>query len=298
MVYTSLNQYRPNIAEVWQPLTNRLRGEFNAIVLTYEPSGFKLHEPHADEIIKNGLPTVVMDMREKSWDVHDPDWIPSYNSGALGDISLNQAMDEIDPSIFFVREFGCLANKLRFEGSKVFPIDLISYNLPPPREYIEDSFHSRERGVFHWYGQSHPDRELLHNALKASTIPNDAKHIFHTKRRPLATVMSHQAKYKASVALGGAGIKTWRHHESTHNSVPIIAELGVHFQFPFTDDNAILLPTENGRINPEQSIQIIQESLANDDLMWHKMKGAMENAKNYQIDNYMNHINKIIQENL
>lgn len=250
---------------------------------------------------ENGKPTVVLNFEEHGW---HHSWnhqsVPGMNfehSLMYGDEGerrkLHFFVGEIEPDLYFLREFSY--NIQSFFIAEILPIELLSPNLPLPPEPDRDEYMARG-GLFSLCGTSHPDRKLLHDSISRIKAPCSVQEVDHTQRRPLMDVMALQGRYMASLNLGGAGEKCFRSAEACWNSVPIMADVGMEYRVKWDDSNAIMLPTKDGRILLEESLNKIQACLDDKEGMWERMLNAHENAKRMNIDNYLAEINQEILE--
>lgn len=198
----------------------------------------------------------------------------------------------------------------------VYPIDLLSDQhvsfTPTLAQWM-----NRLGGVFHLYGYSHPDRKRLHAALQekwectinhlgAMSACFTHQQPFHMleqvdyrNRYPMSYVLASQSGCQLSVALPGYGVKTFRHSESAQNCVPVIADLGVTFAVPWTNENAVLLPTENGRLKIQESVAVLEAALADREALFQKLAPAIDAARQLE-DGYFveRFINRHILEHL
>lgn len=315
-IRTSLNRLRPTPPEFLEPYLHRISADVNIITLAYHPGGFIFDETWAKLVQENGKPVVVMNFREygweQSWKNYDAPWVmggtghPMYES--LDDrVSLDCLLRGLGSKyiLCFQREFSHAIQRTIHDVGPVplviLPIELLSPNLPLPPKPDKDEYMAREPGVFSLCGMSHPDRRVMHEVLSFANNGSGRHHVEevdHTQRRPLMDVMALQGRYMASLNLGGAGEKCFRGAESCWNSVPIMADVGMQYRVKWDDSNAIMLPTKDGRILLEESLNKIQVYLDDKEGMWERMLNAHENAKRMNIDNYMAEINQEILERI
>ncbi len=318
MTAATLNVFHTDPACWLSPYLQRMdKGDYTTLCLFYQPNGFKFDEALAESLA--GKKLVVLDMRELGWHLaHDDVAVAGVCSlpPQMGLYPEKEEYDKLDqwviaqnPIAYFKREFSATLQK-RHMPFPVYPIDLLSFTavpLPPTRR---EDFLKRKGGIFFNYGNSHPDRLLLHGALQS--VRNSASNslgvaqqvlakgyetdlleqVHFSVRYPLAMVLDVQGMFKVSVALGGNGAKTFRHSEACIGAVPVVADIGMKYAVEFNDENAIMLPTVNGRIDPQQACTIIGTSLMDVDKLWQKMLPARDNAlrlePNFYFDTFVN----------
>lgn len=321
-IRTSLNTLRPTPPEFLEPYLHRITADVNIITLAYHPGGFIFDETWANMVKDDGRPVVVMDFREYGWEnswnhsdlptfwCSDLSYYMEMYGCLLERVKLLNFINNLPVSIVYKRELSkrCwdiaefeLKSELRINNARLLPIELLSPNLPQSPEPDKDEYMAREPGAFSLCGMSHPDRRVMHEVLSFANNGSGRHHVEevdHTQRRHLMDVMALQGHYMASLNLGGAGEKCFRGAEACWNSVPIMADVGMQYRVKWDDSNAIVLPTNNGRILLEESLNKIQACLDDKEGMWERMLNAHENAKRMNIDNYMAEINQDIIKRL
>lgn len=311
MIQSSLNQLNPNVPEFLKPYTERITAPVNTVTLAYHPGGFIFSEDMAKLLRDSSKLCVVLDFMEYGWDsswdnIHIASVTYTEKEEMYGNtenqVALSSFLNDNGVLIYFKREFSAKLKEsfslLDLAGFPILPIELVYPNLPLSPKPDREEYLSRGKSVFSLCGDSHPDRKALAAHLKSLQARCHVEEIHYTQRRPLTAVMELQARYQASVCLPGAGVKTWRDGEACWNSVPIMADLGMEYRVKWGDDNAIMLPTKEGRILIPESLEKIQACLDDQEGMWQRMKLAHENAKRMEINNYMTEINKEIQDRL
>jgi len=106
-------------------------------------------------------------------------------------------------------------------------------------------------------------------------------------RYPVSDVLHHQGKCLLSVNLPGFGQKSFRMREACFNSVPVMGDYGIRYSIPWNDENAVMLPTKDGRLVMEESIRKIEEVLRDRENLWHRMQNANTLAKMYSPQRYV-----------
>lgn len=308
MTPCTLNLNHRDVAGWIQPYVQMMcPGDYTVLCLFYQGNGFVFDRALADSL--SGKELVILDMQEYGWD-------RSFaNINVMGVCMEEQPLyPEVEEYhklcnwiahqkviAYFKREMtkGCISNFF-----PIYPIDLLSFNrgrVPTPRR---EEFLSRKGGVFFLYGNSHPDRLALHGALQ--TVRNSASNsigvaqrvmasgyetdlleqVHFAARYPLSTVIEAQGQFKLSIALGGCGNKSFRTSEVL-NAVPVINDVGMIYSVQWTNENALMLPTRNGRLDIELAVKIIGNLDSED--AWIKMQGAYQSALELEPANYVNH---------
>lgn len=300
-------------------LQHLLPGDYTALVFTSCP-GFRLH-PH-EPASRNGKPLVILDYFEYGM---DESW---RNTHLLGENSYEREHPEKAEYrrladwvagqrvvAYFKREFSNeLYNQIRPSRPKfpVYPVDLLSISTPGhivPLTY--DGWCKRGGGVFHLYGHSHQDRKDLHGVLQsrfefvANHLGNIDPHITHglrvnlleqvnhINRYHIDKIFEHQGKFMFSVALPGFGVKCFRNCEACVNSIPVVSDLGMRWAVPWTNENAIMLPTENGRVKMKEAGDILWNAVNEGPAAhWKRAEQANDAARRlvtkYYVDTYIN----------
>lgn len=110
-------------------------------------------------------------------------------------------------------------------------------------------------------------------------------------RFDIKEILGRQEFSKTSIALPGAGIKTFRHCESSLNSVMVKWKDDLAWSYPWVHEQNCIL-TEEGK-----EIEDIQAALQNPNL-YDIYKAGVDNCHNYRVDNYIQHLEKTIRERL
>lgn len=304
MIATTLNA-REHLNQWLHVYTERLTGEdYVALFLCHQPNGFTFDSVTAKTL--SGKPVVVFDMREFGW---QDSWKNADVIGWAKERSpLYPEESEYDwmrewihgqkVALYFKREFSVVLQSMlnEFKGGcpfPVLPIDLISRNRPGFSQVTRELYLQRN-GIMHVFGHSHEDRPELLAALRGMAGWHEMIH--HTQRRPLNQIILQQGSHLLSTALGGCGHKTFRHSESCCDCVPVLADVGMKFSVPWTDENAVLLPTDGGRLNIEQSVATIKQALEFPEVLWFKYEAAQKAAAELSEDHYVeHHINQHIK---
>lgn len=284
------------------PITSRLttRRDYTALVVALCPSGFVFNEQAARQ--HDGRPLVIFDMLEYGPRSYDNRHILGLNSA----LYVGAEYEKLDHWIchqnvaaYFKRE---LAGAITEAPFPLYPIDLLANITAQP--LTKDQYMGRLGGVMHVYGYSHQDRKKLHADLQVTLITTvnamDAAEMAvakripfhyleqreHWSRYPMDRVAAIQGQCLLSCALAGNGVKTFRDCESMTNSVPVVADLGMRRAIPFTDENAVLLPTAGGRILIDEAVAVIREALNDRERLWSKALAANDAARRCEPGNY------------
>lgn len=212
------------------------------------------------------------------------------------------------PKFYFKRELP----KNR-EGENYLPIEYPSgaeYNTAFSRE----DFNNRPLEVFCYWGLSHPMRPMFHGNVweyshRFGYAVNDnlfylngflkneetkrkwcSVNIPHYCRMPMKEILNVNGLSKLSVALWGAGRKTFRMAESSVNSVMVMPEDDLQYSFDWVHGvNCLKYDVK------EDVIDFLNESLKRTDLYDILLKGVETNKK-YFAPNYAKYIEQIIDE--
>lgn len=167
----------------------------------------------------------------------------------------------------------------------------------------KEQFSGRPIDAFYFWGRSHEARLRLHSGIwmaaseKGFSVCDNLTffekfvmeeegrkwvtlNIPHYGRIDIRELLGRQALSKTSVAMPGAGIKTFRHCESSINSVMVKWVDDMAWSFTWNETNCIL--TEGGK-----EIENIQKAINNPDL-YEIYKEGIANCQKYQINNYIN----------
>lgn len=112
----------------------------------------------------------------------------------------------------------------------------------------------------------------------------------HYGRIELLEILAKQQLSKTSIAMPGAGVKTFRHCEASLNSIMVKWKDDLAWAFQWDETNCILTSEGN-------EIEDVRKALQNPNLYQIYLKG-MKNCQNYQIDNYVKHIESIINDHV
>jgi hypothetical protein len=177
----------------------------------------------------------------------------------------------------------------------------------------KEAFDGRPVSSFFYWGRSHEARLRLHsNIWKAASekgfsvcdninyfdkfiMEEDGRKwvtlwIPHYGRMDMKEILGRQNFSKTSIALPGAGVKTFRHCESSVNSVMVKWKDELAWSYDWNEANCIL--TEEGK-----EIEDIEAALQNPNLYEIYLKG-IENCQKYSLPNYIKHIESIIKQTL
>lgn len=213
------------------------------------------------------------------------------------------------PKVYFKRE---LLNR-DFNGN-VYPVDYPCW-FPAEPVNSKEEFNSRPLECFFFWGRSHEERLRLHGDIwvnasrKGYTVcdniiyfnafmQNESNphkwvtlNIPHYCRTEMANIFAINRLSKISVAMPGAGRKTFRHSESPLNSVMLMMEDNFAYSYPWVKNKNCLTFEMFG-----DEISEIEAALANPYLYDIYLAGV-ENCNNYRIQNYTaDYIERIINE--
>lgn len=308
MIATALNKVE-RYAQWTDLYVERLHpGDCTALILSHCPNGYVFDFAEAHTI--KDKPIVVLDFREYGWNTSHKNCDlagfqreeqPMYHGSEWENLEgwlLGQNI-----VAYFKRELSPEVSQLT-SPYPVYPIDLISKNRPMFGPVKKDEYVSRKQDLMHVWGHSHEDRVEFNEVWKTGSngtdfVKNWCENIPHYNRLPLGSLLGRQSFFLLSTALPGCGHKTFRHSESCVNCVPVISDCGMKFSVPWGDHNAVLLPTVDGRINPQQSVEIIRNALLDKDALWSKYQAAQVSALLLDQDTYMKaHVNPLIKSAL
>lgn len=218
-------------------------------------------------------------------------------------IEFDNWVKENPPKLFLKREL------LKKDVSdKIRPVDYPCFFAAKDIQ-TKDQFDGRPIDSFFYWGRSHEARLRLHsNVWKAASEKGfsvcDNLSFFdkfvmeeegrkwvtlnmpHYGRIDLKEILGRQQLSKTSIALPGAGVKTFRHCESSVNSVMVKWKDEMAWSFDWNETNCIL--AEEG-----EEIEYIFEALKRPNLYEVYLKGV-ENSQKYLLPNYTKHIESII----
>jgi len=304
--------------EDWlKPVTTRLlEGDYVALEVCQKAAGYVFNRKEAARL--KGRPVVVLDFMEYAWNtswknVH----LVGQNSAGCGMGAEYAKLDEWlsgQPVVaYFKRELSA-ALQATVSPFPIYPCDLLAQDAAI-EHLTKEQWMSRTGGLFHLYGFSHMDRKRFHaawqiaeastvNALDAVERPDrPACHYLeqreHWSRYDIPRVLAAQRGFALSMALPGAGIKTFRDGEACNGTVPVFSDVGMLRAMPWTEENAILLPTENGEIKIVEALTILRRALEDREALFPKAVAATGQCFRYQATDYVGeHINRRIAEHL
>lgn len=280
-------------------------GDYVCLVLAHCPNGYKFDAQEAFNLDIKNLPVVILDFREYGWNT-------SHNNCDLAGFRMEKQpmysgeqwallhvwLQGKKIAAYFKREFSPEVGQLT-PPFPVYPIDLISgrsgVGIIPT---TKDEYLSRPIDIMHWWGYSHEDRVWMNSALTGDidSAKYSCRNIPHLERVALAKVLEFQATAKMSLALPGCGHKTFRHSESCVNCVPVVSDCGMKFSVPWTKDNAVVLPTKDGLIDPALSVEILRDFRYSPEALWPRYQAAQESARLLDQSVYMDKfVNPLIQ---
>ena len=186
-------------------------------------------------------------------------------------------------------------------SEKLIPVDYPCWYEPTA---IDDkrAFDGRPVSAFYFWGRSHEARLRLHGNMwiKASqrgfsvcdNLNYFEKFVFEEEGRKIVSlwiphygrvdvreIIGRQMLSKISIAMPGAGIKTFRNCESSINSVMMKWKDNLAWSYPWDEANCLL--TEEGK-----EIDDIEAALNNPNL-YEIYKAGVANCQRYQINNYI-----------
>lgn len=318
MIVTSLCTHTGR--EDWlRPVTDRLaEGDYVVLEVCHKHAGFQFDHKAAAGLA--GKPVVVLDYLEYGW---RKSWNNSHlvgrNSAAAG---LGEEYTKLDEWLagqhvvaYFKRELTPEVQALE-TSFPVYPVELLAQESEV-RWFSRNDWDRRSGGIFHLYGFSHMDRKRLHGALQVEfgTTVNSLDAVEHPghpaadwhyleqrehwSRYDMPRVLAAQREFALSIALPGAGVKTFRDGEACNGTVPVFADVGMKRAIPWTEENAILLPTVNGELRIHESVEILRAALSDRTALYPKAQSALVNCIRYQAEKYVdNHINRHIRAHL
>ena len=210
-------------------------------------------------------------------------------------LKLDEWLKQQKVAIYFKREFSqniqamIESSEVRFP---VEPIEIFFDNLPVTPPADKEDYINRVGLIFHLFGNSHPDRKNLAGEMMkkferiCTGIPkmtdlinhrlpfHHVEQVEHLSRYSVGEVLHAQGKCLLSVNLSGFGCKAFRLREAYHNAVPIMADIGMRYSVQPNNDNAVMLPTQDGRLKIDESIAILEEALRDRENLWHRFQNA------------------------
>lgn len=300
-------------------------GDYTALVFTFRDDAV-FDAEKAKSL--DGKPLVVLDFAEYGY---DESWRNNHLLGVKNHFErvvpnrdyydrLHEWVSRQNIRVFFKREFSIPITEMwsngYYSGFPIYPVDLISEKVP--RCVInKDQWMARRGGVFHLYGYSHMDRKRLHGALQARwprTINNlmamqeciNREAQFHLleqvewwSRYQLGAVLNAQQQCMISVGLPGYGVKCFRNAEACYSCVPAVADLGLKWSVPWTEENAIMLPMVNGALDVPRAVEVLEKALEDKEALYNHAVNAADSCNEYQVDHYVEkYINQHIRNHL
>lgn len=266
----------------------------------------------AEKALKLNKPIVVFDFIQGSTIFMGVRGIESYpNWKNRKDWELNNFLHSCLSNIklYFKKELS-VSEDLNTLPFIVRPIDFIS----SIKEYSKDTkkkFNSRVIDIYMVWSFSNISRALLHGELVKYTgtsgrwnLIGDFSYLFRDnnprkiallfipwfKRIPTEKVLDYQNHAKISISLEGSAQKCHRHVESPCNSVMAMQKTNLVWKYPWIDEkNCIVLPVtgKNCIIDEVRAVQKLDNYLKQPDKLYSIYLNGLENARNYQIANYI-----------
>lgn len=218
-------------------------------------------------------------------------------------------VEENPPLLTFKREL--LAKDV---SDRVKPIEYACV-LPPPPPERREQFNHRPVEVFSSWGFSNETRKRVHGEIfkQSSHLGyhpvSDWSHIEratqenqrvwvsicvpHYARVPIGNVLAWNGRSKLSLSLPGAGIKCFRHIESSVNSVMVLQDDPLAWTFPWVHGENCIRVTKNNPtdmrviqgLEGDEEVLAMDEALKRDDLYDIYLKG-LENIDRYRTKRY------------
>lgn len=266
-------------------------------------------------------PFVIFDYLEYGHDVYEnnhlfgintDDHIKYFESKNLMD--LDKALSKVKIKCYFKRELTLnLSNKYIH-----FPVHPLEYPVLNYGDYpmdTEDQYYKRPIDIFFNWGWSNPSRPELHGAFYSLaekfkySVVSDHTQISkekkdhpnrpivytsftpHHSRLHMVDLLAIQKFAKISISLNGAGIKCFRHGESSINSLMALQENTMKWTYEWDENNSIILPNKKGSsfIDSEASISKMFELLKSKTL-YNRYTKCINNNKLYNQKKYINEL--------
>lgn len=200
-------------------------------------------------------------------------------------------------------------------SEKVKPIDFPSFYIVPEPQ-TEEEYNKRPIEVFHYWGHSHELRRAFHGSVfeysrkSGIGVVDNLNHLEkslteykrlwvtvnvpHFARIPMEQILQVNSASKISVSLAGAGVKCFRHAEAPINSLMLMQNDNLAWSYEWQHKHSCLkspIPYNMEQIRglSESSMSIpyfIEDFMKQEDL-YEIYRNGVENAKNYQLDNYI-----------
>lgn len=328
MILTTLNKHAGPDGWLAPTLCRLYRdADYVCLVLNYQ-SGFEFDTEQARSCA--GKPVVVLDYSEASWNTS---WDTGYIAGHSVNNGENRPTLELEQYLrldewlsrqrivaYGKREFSARIQRMEAEGKfpfPIFPLEIFFNNLPSPPTPDKGEFLARLGAIYHVYGNSHPDRKRLAGAIQeqhervVNSIGRIQALVNHRlpfsvveqveaiDRYSVQDVIHHQGFCQLSVNFPGAGVKAFRLAEAYHNAIPVMMDLGMKYAIQPTNENAVMLPCENGRLKVQESMEIITQAFRDHEGLWSRMREAHGVALQFSFDHYPEvYINRHIRKSL
>lgn len=260
----------------------------------------------------SGKKWVLLDMSEGGWDAGEKPNVlgrgVTRNFGHLSSdewVKLDDFVRDHPPLIQFKRELF-----LRDASPSLMPCDyLVTHPVPAVQSKVK--FEARPLDVFFAWGYSHPSRPKLHgdifHGMAANGIevisewsqnPPDLKKRWWMSvyspwyaRTPIQEVLRVQQTARISVAMPGAGRKTFRHAESCLGCVMAAPEDGMAWSYPWESmKNCVKMPWGGGWFDSLNEFTVnplgidLYSHIAD---LYDIYRGGMENAARYQSETWV-----------
>lgn len=196
------------------------------------------------------------------------------------------------------------------QKENILPIEYPCWNDIPEIQ-SKEQFNQRPIGCFYFWGRSHEDRLRVHGEIWANAskygysvcdnvffinhfLANEggAKWVSlwmpHYSRIDIKEILAVNGYSKTSLALPGAGVKTFRNCESSINSAMVMWADHLAWTFPWDKTNSIQCRKGN-------EVKTIHNAIQDENLYDIYVNGV-ENCRKYQIQNYISHLENIINE--
>lgn len=205
------------------------------------------------------------------------------------------------PKLYFKREL--LKKDIT---DTILPIDYPSY-IRVENPMTKEQYNARPINAFHFFGRSHEDRIKAHcdfwlsgaavcdniyyinNFIQKEESGNKwvSLHIPHYERIDISNILAVNNLSKLSLSMAGSGKKCYRHSESSINSLMVLEKTNMAWQFDWVDGKNCFEYISN-------PVSTIKKALSEPEKLYDIYCAGIENARNYQIDNYTRHLEKII----
>jgi hypothetical protein len=244
--------------------------------------------------------------------INTNDYIKYFESKNLMD--LDRALSQVEIKCYFKRELSLSLN----EKDIYFPVYPIEYPVLNYGEFsvdTEEKYNKRPIDIFFNWGWSNPSRADLHGSFyslaekfKYSVVSDHTqiskekkdhpnRPIIYTSFTPhhsrlhMIDLLQIQRFAKISISLNGAGIKCFRHGESSINSLMALQENNMKWTYEWNNNNSIILPNKKNShiIDSESSISIMLD-LLNSSNLYDRYVNCVNNNKFYNQKQYINEL--------